>query len=426
MSVTIKIEELTNISLLEQQGSGWSKLYSATFNSKSVVLKTQVKELDRHYVEKETLDLEIDGVVNLIGSGITDDSYPFLVIERLTPLPEHMNRDVLQNVITDTLYSLRQLYLHECSWIARLSHILMDGGGKTCIVDFNDNVYKHIPFFGKEEAIVIQGDCNNNGIYLGKDKYPYSGWLAVMKFLCQKNGVNWEDLIYEAIDTLICKEYQSLQNVHQPIYISRYKNVSRKQTETNDPNFGKLVPANRVCVDRAQMMFDAIDFDITNKTYLDIGCDVGWFCFFFAKKGMKVTGIDIEDKIPFVDMLSEMQTINAEFVAKDITIEYIKQMQDFDIISALSILHWFILPPPEGSSQKSTPFGKEYFISLLQEISKKVREVFFFEFPPYRFSTLGISNTEGLCRFVKDIGKFKEVKSVGITDANRPMLYCKK
>ena len=70
--------------------------------------------------------------------------------------------------------------------------------------------------------------------------------------------------------------------------------ILRTESEESDPNFGKLVPANRECEDRAKMLYENIEPWMTDETsWLDIGCNVGWFVFEFATH-FDMYGIDFD------------------------------------------------------------------------------------------------------------------------------------
>ena len=60
------------------QGSGWTNLYYAMYNGEEVIVKEQIKELDRFDRELEVLSNNIDGVVKLLAYGDK-----FLVLEKL-------------------------------------------------------------------------------------------------------------------------------------------------------------------------------------------------------------------------------------------------------------------------------------------------------------------------------------------------------
>jgi hypothetical protein len=302
------------------------------------------------------------------------------------------------------------------NWIAKPSHLLVDALGDIKLVDFNDDVYKKIPFFSTTEGIITFGLCNDYGVYLGKDVTPYSGYFATIAYYCRKLGVNFEDIIQYPLRQMIEKEYQSLQNVHQPIFFLPFNEYLRRESEEDDPNFGKLVKPNRLCIDRIKLMKAALPDSVRGWSYLDIGSNVGWFVFAAESLGMESTGMEIGKRlVDFSQMIAEVSVSSAKFINKEATPRYIAQMPNYDVISLLSILH--LLVPTNG---------KEYAISLLREICNKVNKIFFFEIPIWSMESFGITFVEGIQIFLQKIGNFSKTEMIGLSDAKRPFIVCYK
>ena len=391
---------------------------------------------------------DIPYIVDCYGVSMGSDGNRYMMLQKLRDLPEQIDLHLMKLIATRSLIALRQLWKHDIPWICKLDHIMMNNDGEPKLIDFNDEPCPKIPFYGKEgqEAIIMEGECYQTGplqgMYKARDVTPRSGWLAIMSYLCQKNNIPTE-ILYEAEYAMVEYEYQALEDVHQPIYFDQYKDILRRETEKDDPNYGKLVEANRGCEDRAKMIEDSIDIKevsapviqikdyvigevaekyplLLEKTWLDIGCNVGYFCFHFAE-WFQMTGIDSDKaKIEFATMLAEGNNAEVEFIHAEITLEYVEKMPCYDIISALSTLHLKLREDEDSDA----------FWMLFQAISEKVNSILFFEFPPSDFRYLhsehfAVENIEQFIELVKTNG-FKEVTQIGVSDANRPILKCVK
>lgn len=355
-------------------------------------------------------------IVDCYGVSQGADGSKYMMLQKLQDLPEKIDKDLMREIATNSLIAIRQMWKHDIPWICRLDHIMMNSEGEPRLIDFNDDPCPKIPFYGSkgEEAIMMDGECNENGMYLGKSITPRSGWIAIMKYLCKKNGID-AAVLYEAEIAMVEYEYQKLENVHQPVYFEPYKDILRTESEKSDRNYGKLVPANRKCADRAKMLLDNIDID-GNKDWLDIGCNVGWFCFEFSGY-FEMTGIDFDKgKIEFATMLAQDEDQDVKFEHAEIDLAYVDKMPSYNIISAMSTLHLKLIADKKVNE----------FEELLKAICAKVNNVFFFEFPSHAFNLIGVVDLNDFIRYVQAIGGFKEVSIIGVSDANRPLLKCEK
>lgn len=350
--------------------------------------------------------------------GVTEgaDGNKYMMLQKLQDLPAQIDKDLMRAIATRSLIALRQLWKHDIPWICKLDHIMMNAEGEPKLIDFNDDPCPKIPFYGYEgaEAIMMDGKCDEKGVYLGKDITPRSGWIAIMEYLCKKNGID-KEVLYDAEYAMVEYEYQKLKDVHQPIYFEPYRGILRTESEEGDPNYGKLVPANRNCKDRAKMFLDNIDVD-GNQTWLDIGCNVGWFCFEFSDY-FDMTGVDFDKgKIEFATMLAEGERVDVKFEHAEIDLAYIEKMPSYDVISVMSMLHLQFVKDKDQLA----------FWELFKAIAKKAKKVMFFEFPPhaYRYLLLIFNTTEIFMKNVKIIGEFESVEQIGVSDANRPVLKC--
>lgn len=97
---------------------------------------------------------------------------------------------------------------------------------------------------------------------------------------------------------------------------------------------------------RIQILSEHIDF--SDKTVLDIGCNVGYFCFELAKKGAKCWGIDDNaDAIYIAKSLQHIHAVdNVNFIHGEVSETTISSVIDqaghFDVILLNSVVHWLI------------------------------------------------------------------------------------
>lgn len=401
----------------EMQGHG-SRTYEAKVGvqERPVILKVPNTEecLKR---ELKVLACNIPGTVQFLGLG-DNDIGKFLMLEKLYYFPEEFPEAFMLTVATDVLIAMRQLWKLGIPWICKLDHIMISKEGCIKLIDFGDDEYKHIPFYGThegEEAILTDGDCDDAGRYICRHNTPLSGYVAVMKYLCNKNNIDLK-VIHEAELNMITYEYQQLKDVHQPIYFEPYTHIARTESEEDDPNFGKLVPPNRKCEDRADMIYENIEPWMTNRTtWLDIGCNVGWFVFEFSPH-FNMYGVDFDkEKIEFARMMAEGERADATFNYMDVNIETVQGMPEYDVISVLSVLHLQLVKDKDPMA----------FWALFREISNKAKKMMLFEFPNHSVGHLNI-HPKKFADNVCFIGGFKTVEQIGTTDIGRPMWKCLK
>lgn len=369
--------------------------------------------------ELAVLNMRIPHTVTFLGMGEDPSLGKFLMLEKLYPLDDVILHNDFVNIASTVMITLRQLWKLGIPWICKEEHILQDENGNIKLIDFGDDPYMPIPFYGKTddtEAVIMDGNCCKDGRYQMRYKYPLSGFVAVMKNICERNNLPIL-LIKDAEMDMISYEYAQLKDVHQPIWFDEYRHLLRTESEPDDDYFGKLVPANRECEDRTEMLEHALFNDMDkNMTWLDIGCNMGWFVFEFAEH-FDMEGVDIDhDKILFNKMMAEGERVSVNFTHADVNLDYVDQMAERDIISVMSMLHLKLVKDKDSS---------EFWI-LLEAIAKKAGSIFILEFPPHSYGLLGMGNTPEFIKRIQDIGKFKTVEQIGTTDAGRPMLICRK
>ena len=99
----------------------------------------------------------------------------------------------------------------------------------------------------------------------------------------------------------------------------------------------------RPCFDRLEMILHTIG-DIKGKRILDIGCNVGFFCFELGKRGAKVLGVDSDSRaIAIANMVNDCFSMGVDFQTKKISDELLQNSQvHFDVVLFLNIFHWYV------------------------------------------------------------------------------------
>lgn len=419
--ITDGLMTVTSITPTKGQGMG-SRCFNATMGvqEREVVIKVP-NTMECLKRELRVLMARVPGTVPYLGVG-DNDMGTFLILEKLYPLPDIIDSGLMLQIATDSLIAMRQLYKLGIPWICRSEHIMQDKDGVIKLIDFGDDEYYNIPFYGsydEEEAIIMNGDCGKDNRYKDRHKHPLSGWVAVMKNLCERNDLPMD--IFDLAEThMIQYEYQMLKDVHQPIWFAPYTHTLRTETEEDDKDYGKLVPPNRECADRAYMIYENIEpWMNDDTTWLDIGCNVGWFCFEFSEHFM-MTGVDFdEEKIAFAKMMAEGERSEAMFLHMEINEASVNSnMPEYDVVSVMSMLHLKLAKDKDQIA----------FWALFKAISGKTKRMMLFEFPPhcYQYLLLASDTVECFMENVRTHGKFASVEQIGITDAGRPMIKCLK
>ncbi len=416
--ITNGLMNFTSVTKTEKQGFG-SMCYEAKAGAqeKSIILKVpNTGECMKR--EIKALAMGLPGTVKFFGVG-DNEIGKFIMLEKLHELPDEFPESFMLALASDVLITMRQLYKAGVPWICKKDHIMVSEDGCVKLIDFGDDEYKHIPFYGladTDEAIIMDGHCDAEGKYRHRDINPLSGYVAVMKYFCEKNRLPF-NIIKEAEAHMVAYEYQNLKDVHHPIWFKEYCEIMRTESEKDDQNYGQLVPANRTCEDRADMIYENIEPWMTDETtWLDIGCNVGWFCFEFEQH-FKMTGVDFDnEKIQFAQMLAQGYRVSCNFESWDINISTVDDLPEYDIISALSMMHL----------QLRIHKDAQLFWKLFRKIASKAKKMLIFEFPRSDYSLLGKPNDESFIGDVKLVGGFKSVEIIGISDAGRPMLKCLK
>jgi len=373
----ISYNELSEIKEFEVQGGSWSKLYSAKYNELDVVVKAQLPGSlnntdhndDRFEQELKVYKLKLSNTVHCYGWEDDFEGERFVVLEKLLSLPEEISLEDKKILVRELMICLRKLYLKEISWVAHIDHIGFSKKDKLFkIMDFNDDIVLFDTFFN--------------------DNYYYN-FLSLFSTIC---SADWIEVYQYAISELIEEEYQSLDDVHQPIYFDKYSGFLRTERDPNDKNFGRLVQPVRVCTDRAEVLKLIILkhndklFSSSVPSALDIGCNVGWMSFFLNSFGFKVTGIDLDNndkhrpkdwqngtggKIDLAKLLAEVfELSHLKFERAFFDEKYIESMLEYDFVLALSVFHLYF-------TQHN--YSQQGWFSLFRALSDKVKRVLIIE-----------------------------------------------
>jgi 2-polyprenyl-3-methyl-5-hydroxy-6-metoxy-1,4-benzoquinol methylase len=111
---------------------------------------------------------------------------------------------------------------------------------------------------------------------------------------------------------------------------------------------------------------------LNSNNLLDIGCDVGDYCFKSAELGLITLGIDTNYRnIEFANRQSFKATHKYQqclFLHQNVDIEFIKKLPEFENILCLSVYHHFV-----------RNFGEDESISIVQKLFEKSKKNFFFQ-----------------------------------------------
>lgn len=413
----IKAKELQIKRILEK-GCSFSTVYLATWKGQEVAVKAQDKgslqktnpKDDRFIQELKILQLELRGTVKLLAYGDDLDGERFQVLEKLNKLPKLLSSIQVEKIIKTIIVTSRQLYLRGFNWTSSIRHIMFDDKGDPKLLDFNDDNIKENEFISRPKYYDVNVVC---------------------RAICEMANIG-EEIISNTWDYLIKEEYQSLENVHQPIYFEKYKHTYRRETEQDDPNFMKLVLPNRQCIDRGKMIIKAIENLPKGSTCLDIGCNVGWFTFMLQEKGFEATGVDFDKsgdmrphdwkngtsgKIEFCRLIGELGHLQPKFDFADVTVDYLSKMPEYDVILALSILHLYFT---------QHHVSRDYWFKLFENICKKTKSILIFETSGNILNNIGVGSFNEFAELAKRVGKFKSTDVIGVSDVKRPLIVCTK
>ena len=144
-----------------------------------------------------------------------------------------------------------------------------------------------------------------------------------------------------------------------------------------------------------------------HSTYLDLGCNTGFFCYWMTKAGFTSTGVDIvEGDLGVARLLSTFfRRDYVHYVLSDVQ-EYLRSTvaDKFDVASAFSIFQWVMI---QTTPQKG--------IDCMHWLFQKTRRVCFLEMGEYTeahyVERAGIEyDRDWVYKFMKDHGEFSRIE----------------
>jgi len=401
----MNFDSISGLKLLRKHEA--NHVFSGRYNEEEVIVKIPTKAGLVPFVREFSVlsKLKHRNIINLIGWGDTDLVTPngkFLVLEKVNTSWPIKEINVV-SVINDLVNVQWFLSGYNFYWLCILKHTGI-GEGRLKIFDFNDHTPEEDGFLNFRFEDLFQNQKVFNTV-------------RIVKELLKVYDIDPEEssfYIDKALRNLIISEYQSLENVHEEIPVDGLRDTLRRESERDDPNCGKLVPANRLCKDRLEMLLSYHSKEWwKGKAVLDIGCNIGWFCFELNKLGAGCCGIEVDKrKARFAKLLSWWQKRkNLKFIDEMLTPE--SQIEPCDVILAFSVLHRL-----EGISFKSFNYGSVYLRKMIEFLWSKTVCDLVIELPvPFihsHFDNNFVSYLEGLGARVKILGK----------SDNKRDLYC--
>lgn len=190
--------------------------------------------------------------------------------------------------------------------------------------------------------------------------------------------------------------------------------------------------SERPCVDRARILRDdmrSLMGQIEGATLLDIGCNVGFFCHYFATLGMKATGIEnsqhnrhqrfsLSNSVKTAKRMNARYGLDCDFIEHDARLWIKDRSEGFDVVLLLSVLHHFFLGYPVGEYAQD-PMAEAY--GFLEQIARITNRVLYLE---YEDSDSAVSCSE-LIAFLRRRRLFRNVETIGqSSDFGRPIIRC--
>lgn len=212
------------------------------------------------------------------------------------------------------------------------------------------------------------------------------------------------------------------------------RQVATMSGDKSDEAFNLIGRTERPCADRAWLIRDdmrPIVGHLDGATVLDIGCNVGFFCHFFASLGMKATGVEnsqhnkyqrfsVRDSVQTANRMNHRYNLTCEFISDD-ALSWVKEQKDsFDVVLLLSVIHHFFMGYPIGDYEHDPLEEARRFIANVARITRKVLYI------EHEDADSGVSAWE-LVEFLSAQNLFKSVSIVGYSDDfHRPIIRCQK
>ena len=204
--------------------------------------------------------------------------------------------------------------------------------------------------------------------------------------------------------------------------------------DSRDTSVVSTAQHERPCIDRAQLLrndMHSVIGNVEGMTLLDVGCNIGFFCHYFATLGMEATGIEnsqhnrhqhfsLSNSVTIANRMNRRYGLSCEFIDEDARVWAGKQKEAFDVVLLLSVLHHFFLGYPVGSYSRD-PMEEAY--EFLEHIARLTRRVLYLE---YEAGDAALS-VEELIDLLDRRRLFRDVRPIGKSmDFGRPIIRCMK
>ena len=212
------------------------------------------------------------------------------------------------------------------------------------------------------------------------------------------------------------------------------KELAAIADEPGDSSIASTARHERPCIDRAQLLRNdmrSIFGKVEGMTLLDVGCNIGFFCHYFASLGMVATGIEnsqhnrhqlfsLSNSVKIAKKMNRRYGLTCEFIDEDARIWVRDREKAFDVVLLLSVLHHFFLGYPVGSYSRD-PMEEAY--EFLEHVARVTRRVLYLEHEAGD-TALPVSELIDLLRRRR---LFRDVELIGeSTDFGRPIIRCTK
>lgn len=192
--------------------------------------------------------------------------------------------------------------------------------------------------------------------------------------------------------------------------------------------------SERLCVGRAIILRDdmrSIIGELEGCTLLDVGCNVGFFCHFFASLGMRAVGIDnsqhnryqrfsLSNSVRTARMMGRRYGLQCEFIEDDAR-EWVRhQTRRFDVIFLLSVLHHFFHGYPVGDYVNDPMEEAKRFVEDIARITGRILYI------EYEGAASSVSAND-LIEFLRSQKIFRDIRIIDYSDDfRRPIIRCTK
>jgi SAM-dependent methyltransferase/thymidine kinase len=169
---------------------------------------------------------------------------------------------------------------------------------------------------------------------------------------------------------------------------------------------------------RAELQLSAVrereaEAGVRLESYLDVGCNTGYFCSAMSRAGLEAIGVDVVDEdIEVATLLTAaIRRDRCQFIVADVY-DYLRDTHEhqIDVISAYSVMQWLILQRSleDGEEAIRWLFEKAGHICIL-EMGYPTEDI-------YRDKLPSIISQEWVRALMVDSGRFAEVRCIPAGD----------